>query len=280
MDIFKRKEKIVVPVITEESKNVKVRCNNCGHLIDYNELKDNLKICPYCEYHFRMSASERISLLTDNGTFKKIGKPIQSVDTLNFIDTVPYKDRLKKLKKTIGLPNAIITGKARIQSMDSTIGVFAFEFLSGTLGSATGEKFTELVEFAGKNKFPLVVVFSSGGERIQEGIHSLFQVAKVIQAIEGYKKNGGLFISVLTNPVLGGVASIATGANIIIAEKNSYIGLSGPRVTKQVMKRSLPKQSQKAEALLKNGFIDRVVDRKDLKETIGFILKFYNRWKI
>ncbi len=280
MDIFKKRKKIVVSVITEETKNVKVRCNNCGHLIDYNKLKDNLKICPYCGYHFRMSIAERISLLTDKGTFKEIGKPIYSVDRLNFVDTIPYKERLKKLKGTIGRSNAILTGKSQINGMDNAIGIFAFEFISGTLGSATGEKFTKLIEYAGKNKLPLVVVFSSGGERIQEGIYSLLQIAKVVQAIENYKKNGGLFISVLTNPVLGGVASIATGANIIIAEKNSYIGLSGPRVAKQVTKRSLPKESQRAETLLRKGFIDKIVDRKELKETIGFVLKFYNRWKI
>jgi acetyl-CoA carboxylase carboxyl transferase subunit beta len=280
MDIFKKKNKIVVPVIKGEGQNVKVRCNGCGRLIDYEELKKNFKVCPYCGYHFRMSSAENVALLTDKGTFEEIGEPIHSIDTLNFKDTIPYKERLKTLKETVGLPNAILTGKAKIQSMDTAIGVFSFEFISGTLGSATGEKLTELTEFAEKNKLPLIVIFSSGGERIQEGVFSLFQVAKVIQSVENYKKNGGLFISILTNPVLGGVASIAMGANIIIAEKNSYIGLSGPRIAEQVMKHRLPKEAQKAETLIKKGLIDIISERKKLKETISFILKSYNRWKI
>ncbi len=280
MNIFKKKNKIVVPVIKGEGQNVKVRCNGCGRLIGYDKLKKNFKVCPHCGYHFRMSAAENVALLADKGTFEEIGEPIHSVDALNFTDTLPYKERLNKLKKTIGLPNAILTGKAKIQSMPTALGIFSFEFISGTLGSATGEKLVELTEFAEKNKLPLVVVFSSGGERIQEGVYSLLQVAKVIGSIEAYRKKGGLFISILTNPVMGGVASIAMGADIVIAEKNSYIGLSGPRIAEQVVRHSIPKENQKAETLIKKGFIDVIAERRKLKENVSFILKSYDRWKI
>ncbi len=280
MDIFRRKNKIVVPVIKGNGQNVKVRCNGCGRLIEYEELKKNFKVCPYCGYHFRMSAAENIALLSDKGTFEEIGEPIHSVDVLNFTDTVPYKERLKKIKEVAKVPNAILIGKGKIQSMETALGVFSFEFLSGTLGTATGERLTEIIEFAQKNKLPLVVVFSSAGERIQEGIFSLLQVAKVISAIEQYKNSGGLFVSILANPVLGGVASIAMAGNIIIAEKNSYIGLSGPRISEQVMKKTLSKEAQKAENLLKAGMIDAICERHKLKECVGFILKSYNRWAI
>ncbi len=279
MGLFNKK-KVVVPVIPAESQDVRVRCTSCGRLIDYDALKKNLKVCPHCGYHFRMSAAERIALLTDKGSFKEIGSPISSVDSLHFRDTVSYAERLKKLRDTIGLPNAVLTGTGKIDGVLTSIGVFAYEFLSGTLGSATGEKLTELFEFAGKNDLPAIVVFSSAGERIQEGIYSLMQVAKVIQAIEDYKKNGGFFVSVITNPVLGGPAVIAMGGDVIVAEAGSYVGVSGPRVSEQVMKRALPKEAQKVELLQNKGFVDIVVTRFQLKETLGNILKFYRRWSL
>ncbi|MCD6427380.1 MAG: acetyl-CoA carboxylase carboxyl transferase subunit beta [Caldisericaceae bacterium] len=279
MNIFGKKKKIVLPVIQGDGQDVKVRCNSCGRLIDYDTLKENYKICPYCGYHFRMSATERISVLADKGTFDELGEPIQSVDVLNFTDTVPYKKRLADLKDTVGLPNAILAGSGKIGGIQCAIGVFAFEFLNGTLGSATGEKLAELIRFAGKNSLPLVVVFSSAGERVQEGIFSLMQVAKTVSALNAYKeKEGSLFISVLTNPVLGGVASIAMAGDVIIAESGSYVGVSGPRISEYVMKRSLPKEAQKVENLMKRGFVDIITDRKGLKDTIIRILKFQNKW--
>ncbi len=279
MNIFGKRKKIVLPVIQGDGQNVKVRCSSCGRLTDYDILKQNNKICPHCGYHFRMSAPERVRLLADKGSFEELGDPIQSVDLLNFTDTVSYKKRLAEFKEKTGLPNAIIVGSAGIEGTKCALGVFAFEFLSGTIGAATGEKLTELVQFADKNSLPVVVVFSSGGERIQEGIFSLMQIAKVVSALNKYKKKkGSLFISILSNPVLGGVASIAMAGDVIIAESGSYIGISGPRVSEHVMKRTLPKEAQKAENLLKRGLIDIVINRKDLKNTVGRILKFQNKW--
>jgi len=279
MNIFGKKKKVVVPVIQGDGQNVKVRCRSCGRLIDYDVLEENRKVCPHCGYHFRMSAAERVRLLADKGSFEEIGEPIQSVDLLNFKDTVPYKKRLADLKESAGLPNAIIAGSAAIGGTKCALGVFAFEFLSGTIGTATGEKLAELIRFADKNALPLIVVFSSAGERIQEGIFSLMQIAKVVSAINDYKKKErSLFISVLTNPVLGGVASVAMAGDVIIAETGSYVGISGPRISEHVMRRSLPKETQKAENLLKNGFIDIITDRKGLKDTVSRVLKFQNKW--
>ncbi len=279
MNIFGKKKKIVLPVIQGEGQDVKVRCNSCGRLIDYDALKENGKVCPYCGYHFRMSAAERIGLLIDRGTFEEVGEPLQSVDVLNFRDSVSYKKRLADLRDTVGIPNAIITGTGKINKIQTAIGIFAFEFLSGTLGSATGERLANIIEYAGKNSLPVVIVFSSAGERIQEGIFSLTQVAKVISVINEYKKQeGSLFVSILTNPVLGGVATIAMGGDVIVAEAGSYTGVSGPRIVEHVMKRTLPKETQKAETLLKKGFIDIVADRKDLKDVTGRLLRFRNRW--
>ncbi len=278
INIFRRKKKIVVPVLTEKKvKETPVRCQSCGNLIKYEDLKENLKVCPHCGYHFRMTISERINLIADSGTFSEIDTEIKAVDMLGFKDLLTYKERIKQTKKETGLDCAVITGKAKIGGFNAAVGVFAFEFIGGSLGSATGEKLTRLIEYAKKRKLPLIIVFSSGGERIQEGIYSLIQVAKTIQAVDSFKKSGGLFIPILTNPSYCGTAVIAMTGNIIIAEKGSSIGISGPRITKEVAKQNIPDKLKQAEALLQNGFLDIVVDRYLLKATITQFLKHYNR---
>lgn len=278
INIFRRKKKIVVSVLTEKKiKETPVRCQSCGNLIKYEDLKENLKVCPHCGYHFRMTISERINLIADSGTFSEIDTEIKAVDMLGFKDLLTYKERIKQTKKETGLDCAVITGKAKIGGFNAAVGVFAFEFIGGSLGSATGEKLTRLIEYAKKRKLPLIIVFSSGGERIQEGIYSLIQVAKTLQAVDSFKKSGGLFIPILTNPSYCGTAVIAITGNIIIAEKGSSIGIAGPRITKEVAKQNIPDKLKQAEALLQNGFLDIVVDRYLLKATITQFLKHYNR---
>jgi len=281
MNIFKRKRKIVVPIITEEKVKAKpVRCKSCGRLITYDKLKKNLKVCPYCGYHFRMTVRERINLIIDPNTFSEIDADIKAVDMLNFKDTISYKERVEQTKKETGLDCATITGKAKIGGIDTTIGAFAFEYIGGSLGSATGEKLTRLAEFARRKKLPLIISFSSGGERIQEGIYSLMQVAKTIQAINSFKEKGGLFISILTNPTYCGAATVAMTGNIVIAEKGASISISGPRITRQIAKKNIPEKLEQAEALLKNGLIDMVVERHLLKENIAQLLRYFNRRRI
>ncbi|MEA3313110.1 MAG: acetyl-CoA carboxylase carboxyltransferase subunit beta [Caldisericota bacterium] len=278
INIFRRKKKIVVPVLTEKKvKETPVRCQSCGNLIKYEDLKENLKVCPYCGYHFRMTISERINLIADSGTFSEMDTEIKAVDMLNFKSLLAYKESIKQAKKETGLDCAVITGKAKISGFNAAVGVFAFEFIGGSLGSATGEKLTRLTEYAKKHKLPLIIVFSSGGERIQEGIYSLMQVAKIIQAVDSFKKSGGLFIPILTNPSYCGAAAIAMTGSIIIAEKGSSISISGPRITKEVAKKNIPDKLKQAESLLQNGFLDIVVDRYLLKATITQFLKHYNR---
>lgn len=281
MNIFNRKKQIIkVPIVTEEVSTKPVRCKSCGRLISYADLKKNLKVCPYCGYHFRMTAGEKINLIADEGTFSEIDTEIKTVDILNFKDIVTYKSRIKRAKEKTGLDSAAITGKAKIGGFNAALGTFAFEFIGGSLGSATGEKITRLIEYAKKEELPLVIVFSSGGERIQEGIYSLMQVAKIIYAIDSFKESGGLFISVLTNPTYCGTATIAMTGNVVIAEKGASIGISGPNLTRQVAKKNIPPKLEQAEALMKNGLLDIVVDRHLLKSTIVQLLKYYNRRRI
>ena len=281
MNIFKRKKKIIkVPIVTEEERAKPVRCKSCGRLISYAELKKNLKVCPYCGYHFRMTAGERINLIADEDTFSEIDTEVKAVDMLNFKDVVTYKNRIKQAKERTGLDSAAVTGKAKIGGFDAALGTFAFEFIGGSLGSATGEKITRLIEYAKKRELPLVIVFSSGGERIQEGIYSLMQVAKIIYAIDSFKENGGLFISILTNPTYCGTATIAMAGNVVIAEKGASISISGPRLAKQVAKKNILPKLEQAESLIENGLLDIVVDRHLLKSTIVRLLKYYNRRRI
>jgi acetyl-CoA carboxylase carboxyl transferase subunit beta len=278
INIFRRKRKIIVPVLTEEkAKETLVRCQSCGNLIEYEDLRKNLKVCPYCGYHFRMTVSERINLIADSGTFSEIDTEIKAVDMLGFKDLLTYKERIKQTKKETGLDCAVITGKAKIGGFNAAVGVFAFEFIGGSLGSATGEKLTKLIEYAKKHKLPLIIVFSSGGERIHEGIYSLMQVAKIIQAVDSFKESGRLFMPVLTNPSYCGAAAIAMTGSIVIAEKGSLIGVSGPRITREVANKNIPGKLKQAESLLQNGFLDTVVDRHLLKTTIAQFLKHYNR---
>lgn len=250
-----------------------VKCDNCKEIIYRKEIEKNLKVCPKCNYHFRISAQERLELLVDKDTFEEINRDIASGDPLGFKDTLPYKDRIKENQKKSGLKEALITGEARINGYPVIIAVMDFSFLGGSMGSAVGEKIVRAAETALEKKVPLVTVASSGGARMQEGIFSLMQMAKTSAAIARLKESKVPFISILSDPTFGGVtASFAMLGDIIIAEPKSLIGFAGPRVIEQTIKQQLPDNFQRAEFLLSHGMIDLVVNRKDLKETLGKIL--------
>lgn len=250
-----------------------VKCDNCKEIIYRKEIEKNLKVCPKCNYHFRISAQERLELLVDKDTFEEINRDITSSDPLGFKDTLPYKDRIKENQKKSGLKEALITGEARINGYPVIIAVMDFSFLGGSMGSAVGEKIVRTAETALEKKVPLVTVASSGGARMQEGIFSLMQMAKTSAAIARLKESQVPFISILSDPTFGGVtASFAMLGDIIIAEPKSLIGFAGPRVIEQTIKQQLPDNFQRAEFLLSHGMIDLVVNRKDLKETLGKIL--------
>ncbi|NOZ69582.1 MAG: acetyl-CoA carboxylase carboxyltransferase subunit beta [Deferribacteres bacterium] len=270
-----KKEKNKISKRVKIPEGLWVKCNSCKEIIYRKEVDRNLKVCPKCNYHFRISARERISLLTDNGSFNEIGADLVSNDPLNFRDQTAYKDRLSESRKKTGINDAATAGSALIGERPVIIIVLDFAFMGGSMGSVVGEKFTMAAEKAAEEKLPLISVASSGGARMQEGIISLMQMAKTSASVARFKEKGMPYISILADPTFGGVsASFAMLGDIIIAEPKSLIGFAGPRVIEQTIKQQLPENFQTAEFLLKHGMIDMIVNRKELKQTIIRLLSF------
>jgi acetyl-CoA carboxylase carboxyl transferase subunit beta len=242
-----------------------VKCTQCGEILQSKILKDNLHVCPECALHFRMSAADRIAMLTDEGSFDEYAEDLVSTDPLEFDDTKPYKARLRSAADSTGLRDAFVVGKAKLQGLPFHLGVFEFKFMGGSMGVVVGEKVARLFEGALKDRLPAVLVSASGGARMQEGILSLMQMAKTTAMISRMREEGIPYISVLSDPTTGGVAaSFAMLGDIIIAEPHALIGFAGPRVIEQTIRQSLPEGFQRSEFLLKHGFLDRIVSRKDL----------------
>lgn len=267
---FKKTKEIRAEKKGKTPEGLWVKCDGCREIIYKKEIEKNLKICPKCNYHFRISARERLKLLVDEGSFIEMDESLATVDPLNFKDSISYKDRIKENQKKSGLKEAVISGDALIKGHPVSLVIMDFSFMGGSMGSVVGEKVSRAAERAIENKQPLMAVSSSGGARMQEGIFSLMQMAKVSAAIGRLKDNGILYISILCDPTFGGVtASFATLGDIIIAEPKSLIGFAGPRVIEQTIKRPLPDDFQRADFLLEHGLIDMVVDRKNLRETLA-----------
>jgi len=247
-----------------------VKCDGCKEIVYKKELDRNLKVCPKCNYHFRISARERLKLLIDDGSFIEIDETLVSVDPLNFKDKISYKDRLIEKQKATGLKEAVISGDALIKGYPVSLVIMDFSFMGGSMGSVVGEKVARAAERAFEKKQPLIIVSSSGGARMQEGIFSLMQMAKVSAAIGRLKDNGILYISIMCDPTFGGVtASFASIGDIIIAEPKSLIGFAGARVIEQTIKQPLPEDFQRADFLLEHGLIDIVVERQHLREKLA-----------
>jgi acetyl-CoA carboxylase carboxyl transferase subunit beta len=264
---LKAEKKIKIP------EGLWVKCDSCKEIIYKKEIDKNLKICPKCNYHFRISAAERINLLVDEGSFVEIDAGLASNDPLDFKDKVPYKDRLEENRKKSGLEEAAISGEAMVDGKPVIMVILDFSFMGGSMGSVVGEKIMRAAEAALEKKIPLITVASSGGARMQEGIFSLMQMARVSAAIAKLNENGILYISLLADPTFGGVtASFAMLGDVIIAEPKSLIGFAGARVIEQTIKQQLPEDFQRAEFLLDHGMIDIVADRKELKKLIGQII--------
>jgi acetyl-CoA carboxylase carboxyl transferase subunit beta len=267
---FKRTKEIRTEKKGKIPEGLWVKCDGCKEIIYKKEIEKNLKICPKCNYHFRISARERLKLLVDEGSFTETDEALESLDPLHFRDSVPYKDRLKENQRKTGLREAVIAGDALIKGTPVCIVLMDFHFMGGSMGSVVGEKVSRTAERAIEKKQPFIAVSSSGGARMQEGIFSLMQMAKVSAAIGRVKEAGILYISILCDPTFGGVtASFATLGDIIIAEPKSLIGFAGPRVIEQTIKQPLPDDFQRAEFLLEHGLIDFVVDRKNLRDTLA-----------
>ncbi len=251
-----------------------VKCNNCKEIIYKKEVDRNLQVCPKCNYHFRISASERLKLLIDSGSLNEILPDLMPTDPLGFKDTKSYPERISDYQRKTGLKEAAIAGEAKIKGIDVVVVVVDFNFMGGSMGSVVGEKVATAAERSLEKRLPLVIVSASGGARMQEGMLSLMQMAKVSAAIGRLKNAGVPYISVLTDPTFGGVsASFAMLGDIIIAEPRSLIGFAGPRVIEQTIGQKLPENFQQAEFLLEHGLIDLVVERTSIKETLYKILK-------
>lgn len=252
-----------------------VKCENCKEIVYKKEIDKNLKVCPKCNYHFRISARERIKLLADEESFMEFDADISSGDPLNFKDTLSYPERIRENQKKSGLTDAALTGEALINGRPVIFAIMDFSFMGGSMGSVVGEKVARAAERAIEKQAPLICVASSGGARMQEGIFSLMQMAKVSAAIGRLRDNGIPYISVVADPTFGGVAaSFATLGDVIIAEPRSLVGFAGPRVIEQTMKQQLPDNFQRAEFLLEHGLIDMVVSREDMKKTLVKLIEF------
>jgi acetyl-CoA carboxylase carboxyl transferase subunit beta len=252
------------------------RCPGCKQTIFRKQAEEMLGVCPECEYHWTVGAKERLNQLLDDGTFEEWDADLMPGDPLGFADSKPYADRLKAEQARTGMRDAALTGTGMIRARRVAVGVTDSAFIMGSMGSVVGEKLTRLCERATQQKLPLIIVSGSGGgARMHDGILSLMQMAKVSAALARYDQEGGLFISVLTNPTMGGVAaSFASLGDFILAEPKALIGFAGPRTIQATLRMELPKGFQTSEFLLAHGFVDRIVSRKNLKTEIATIIDY------
>jgi acetyl-CoA carboxylase carboxyl transferase subunit beta len=251
------------------------KCPDCGEVIHTLELEKNLRVCPKCDYHFTLSAKDRIANLTDEGTFQEFDSNMLSVDVLNFRGVASYTDRLKSYQEKTGLKDAVLTGFGKMDGKPVAIAAMDFNFLAATMGSVVGEKITRLIEASTKDKRPVIIVCSSGGARMYEGMLSLMQMAKTSGALARHATAGLLYISVLTHPTTAGVmASFASLGDLILAEPRCMIGFAGPRVIRETTHQDLPDGFQTAEFLQERGLIDRIVHRKELRSTLASALTY------
>lgn len=268
------------PKLKVEKKKVQMpaglwtKCNGCGEIIYKKEVEKNLDICPKCNYHFRISAKKRISIIIDEGSFQHLATGLEPVDALRFKDSKKYTDRLKDAQKKTSRKDAVDLVEGTIGGVPAVAAFFEFDFMGGSMGSVVGEVVTRALERGLEKRTAVVIFSSSGGARMQEGIFSLMQMAKTSSVIARLKEEGIPYISVLTDPTYGGVtASFAMLGDIIMAEPKSMIGFAGPRVIEQTIRQPLPEGFQRAEYLLEHGMIDLIVDRKEMKDTLSRILK-------
>jgi len=251
-----------------------IKCNSCNEMIYRRVIERNFQVCPKCNYHFQIPARRRIDCVIDPGTFVEYDVNLISEDPLEFKDSKRYPHRIKESQEKTGQKEAVICGEAMIEGQPVMIGIFEFNFMGGSLGSAVGEKITRLIERAIEKRFGVVIFCASGGARMQEGILSLMQMAKTSGALARLHQAKIPHISVLTDPTSGGVlASIGMLGDVIIAEPRAMIGFAGPIVIKETIRAELPEGFQRAEYLLKHGMIDLIIERKDLRQTLASLLE-------
>lgn len=249
------------------------RCDACGEIVYQAELDKNARVCPECDYHFRLPARERARLILDLGSFVEHDALLTSMDPLGFHGRESYPKRLRRMKIETDSVEAVICGEGRIEEKHALFGFFEMGFMGGSMGSAVGEKVARLIELGVETRTPVVIFTASGGARMQEGILSLMQMAKVAAALGKLRFASIPYIAVLTDPTTGGVcASMGMLGDVILAEPGALIGFAGPRVIEEMIDAEVPKDLQRSETLLKNGLIDRIVHRHDLRATLGRLL--------
>jgi acetyl-CoA carboxylase carboxyl transferase subunit beta len=251
-------------------------CPGCGKMVFRKEVERNMNVCPECDHHLYLSARGRIAAVLDEGTFEEWDGNLAPADPLGFKDKKKYSERLVAEQKKTGLSDAVLTGSGMIRARRVALGVTDSQFIMGSMGSVVGERLTRLIERATQQQLPLIIISGSGGgARMHEGIFSLMQMAKVSAALARYGEAKGLFISVLTNPTMGGVAaSFASLGDLIFAEPKALIGFAGPRTIKATIRIELPEGFQTSEFLLEHGYIDRIVQRADLKSEIARVIDY------
>lgn len=259
----------------EVPEGIYVKCPKCKKSIYRQELKNSYGICIHCGYNYPLSARARISLVLDKNSFEEFDGDLESANPLEFEG---YEEKLIKYQEKTEQKEAVVTGKAKIEGQEVIIAIMDSSFMMGSMGSVVGEKVTRAIEMATADKLPLIIFTASGGARMQEGIFSLMQMAKTSAALAKHDANGLLYISVLTDPTTGGVtASFATLGDIILAEPGALVGFAGSRVIEQTLREKLPEGFQRAEFLLETGQIDAIVERRELRKTLGQLLKFHQK---
>lgn len=258
--------------------NLWMQCQGCSRLIYKPTVEEKLNVCPECNYHFEISSEKRIELLLDTGSFEEHFTELSPLDPLGFKALKAYKGRLADAQRKTGLRDACVAGVGKVEQLPVVFGVSDSRFLRGSMGSVVGEKICRGVELARDRRLPFVFVSGSGGgARMDEGILSLMQMAKTSAALADFDRNGGLFISILTNPTMGGaMASFAALGDVVLAEPKALIGFAGPNVIRETIKSEIPEGFQTSEFLLEHGFVDKIVNREDLRATIASFLRMFS----
>jgi len=252
-----------------------MKCDACGKMVYKREVEQALWVCPKCQYHFSLTAPQRIRILLDEGSFQEADADIAPTDPLKFVDRMPYAERLREMQQATGLKDAVVSGRAKIDGRETYVALMDSRFIMASMGSVVGEKITRAFEHAAELRLPIIIFCASGGARMQEGCLSLMQMIKTSAAARRYRDQGGVYIAVLTNPTYAGVmASFASLGDIIVAEPKALIGFTGARVIQQTLKAELPPGFQTAEFMLEHGFLDRIIHRKDLRRELALLLDY------
>lgn len=276
---FRREKKAIEAPPPEErparTEGLWLKCEGCRKIVWKKDLEANLNVCPHCQYHYRISAVERLALLFDDSRWSEQDADLSSNDPLKFVDTKPYHERLRAAREATGLKDAIIFGEGTLAGRPVQVGAMEFGFIGGSMGAVVGEKVTRAIERSLARHLPLIIVSCSGGARMMEGVISLMQMVKISAALARLDEARVPYISVLTNPTTGGVtACYAMLGDLNLAEPGALIGFAGPRVIEQTIRQKLPEGFQRSEFLLEHGFLDAIVHRKDLKNYLAQALEF------